>query len=370
MKNKIIVVGDIASDNLGDPLLVQNFASLLTQQGADVVTWDINNKDYTISAKSNVAEATQKSSSIKKSIHQMVPKFAEEFFYYKKAKVDWDSLNNRLMQKDIDKIIFAGGQMLMSYYAHQIVDIVNIAEKHDVPVYFNAMGVGTLKNKIIKRDLKCALKRPIVKSLTVRDNVSFIESMLGEPVTQCIDSVAMANYVYEGSTQERLVGIGVIYRVGKEKEIKDQLKIVIEEVESAGFEWEFFSNGGIDDYSFGISILNELGYSSDKMAERPTTSLELIKLVTKYQRIVSYRLHSHIIAYAYGIPSFGFAWDKKVMEFFNLIEMPTRVASLSGTEDLTKKIANIGDWSIDGNRKSQLIEHAMVYIKIFSEGND
>ena len=59
-----------------------------------------------------------------------------------------------------------------------------------------------------------------------------------------------------------------------------------------------------------------MNYNLNKIHKRPETPIQLLNTVTNYKKIISFRLHSHIIASSYGIPAFGFEWDTKVKEYF------------------------------------------------------
>lgn len=361
---KIVIIGDTESDNLGDPLLVYNF-EMIIKKNAEVSTkvWDINNYSKKSNIITNSSEEILEKNTFKKYIHRLVPMTFDEYFYYRKNKINWLNFEDYLKKEKIDKIIFAGGQMFMSYYAHQIIDIIKIADKLNIEVFFNAIGVGSLKIFYIRKQLSYYLNKSIVKSVTVRDHITDITEICKKPVKLLVDSVAMSNLTFESGIKTDKVGIGVIYRSGKEKEINNQLSNVIKGLENANKDWEFFSNGSIEDFEFGIKILTELGFSEEKMASRPLTSEELIQTITQYSQIISYRLHSHIIAFAFSIPSFGLAWDEKVVDFFNLINQSNLVIDFSEDDKILSNIKNIDNWKVDAKKKAELISNAQGYIK-------
>ena len=118
------------------------------------------------------------------------------------------------------------------------------------------------------------------------------------------------------------IGIGVI---GLPQYYELQKKIVKHYMESEQ-KWKMFVNGSINDYNTGCSILNELGIHPDEfdnyIYERPRDAKELVKCVTSFDKVISFRMHSQIIASAYGIPSYGFAWDNKVRELYCKLGLP------------------------------------------------
>lgn len=361
MTKKIVVVGDIQSENIGDPLLVANYVSILRAEGAEVYEWDINN--YSGSQNSSVEQKISSARSVKKLIHRYTPKMLEEWYYFLRTTIDWSDFEQRLKSKKIDAVVFAGGQMFMSYYVRQITDIVKISRKFGVPVYFNAIGVGNLDNPMIKRELSKALDSEAVKKITVRDELDTIQKLTKKDVTLVIDSVSLANMVYRRNKSTVQAGIGVIYRHGFENLIKTQIQNVVQALENQNIEWKFFSNGDQDDYLFGLRILEDMGYSEQRMVPRPASPEELINTVTGFDRIIAYRLHAHIIAYAFNIPSFGLAWNHKVFDFLKVINHSERVVPLNKTVDVQSKLKNIMAWNVDEDKKRELTQRALKDIK-------
>lgn len=62
--------------------------------------------------------------------------------------------------------------------------------------------------------------------------------------------------------------------------------------------------------------MNNINRDNVSAAPLPDNGSQLVKQIASYSKIVSFRLHSHIIAYSCKIPSFGFIWDDKVKDFF------------------------------------------------------
>lgn len=354
---KIIVIGDLESNNIGDPLLVDNFSKILERQGVEVTKWDINN--FVKNEPIIVGQSHGTLQRIKKAVHSFVPKGVEEWYYYTSTNEDWESLRRYMNQNKIDRLVFAGGQMFMSYYVKQISSIVKIADDYKVPVFFNAIGVGNLKNYLIRHNLKRALNKNIVKGISIRDSSALMEKILHRKVKIHIDSVAMSNFVYTENPTKVDVGIGVIYRENQQELIKSQLIFIINTLNRQGKEWRLFSNGDVNDYKFGLAILKEMGYDSKKMTKRPLNPKELIYTVTGFKKVIAYRLHAHIISYAFNIPSYGLTWDKKVMEFFTLINHPERVTGLNDLSYLESSLKSLQEWKIDSTRKEKLISEAM-----------
>ena len=67
------------------------------------------------------------------------------------------------------------------------------------------------------------------------------------------------------------------------------------------------------------------------MQKRPTIPEELIANISEFKSLISFRLHSHIIASACGIPSIAIIWDKKVEEFFKKINLEKRCKTINSS---------------------------------------
>ena len=48
-----------------------------------------------------------------------------------------------------------------------------------------------------------------------------------------------------------------------------------------------------------------------------------MQAVTKFNYIISFRMHSQIVAASFGIPCYGFAWDDKVCDFYFKLGFPS-----------------------------------------------
>ncbi|HFI0063786.1 TPA: hypothetical protein ACGORR_002024, partial [Streptococcus suis] len=71
---------------------------------------------------------------------------------------------------------------------------------------------------------------------------------------------------------------------------------------------------------------------------------ELVQTISKFNRIISFRLHSHIISRALSIPSIALIWDNKVEEFFDFIGMKGNCFNFEldeSIDEITHKIDSI-----------------------------
>lgn len=74
----------------------------------------------------------------------------------------------------------------------------------------------------------------------------------------------------------------------------------------------------------------------------------LVKTISRFQSIISFRLHSHIIAASLGIPSVAVVWDDKVRGFFGKIGHPERCCTLlDGPEKILNKLEKARQQGVD-----------------------
>ena len=167
---------------------------------------------------------------------------------------------------------------------------------------------------------------PKVDSISVRDSYEKVQKLIDDPakLNETFDAAINCSRFYPASPQQNIdFGIGCI---SSESSMKDVLEI-IQNISRKGYKWKLFTNGNINDYNAARKILTELGLSDNIDAylfERPTRPAELIQHITSFRYIISFRLHSLIIASSFGIPSAGIVWDNKIIEFYKKIGFENR----------------------------------------------
>jgi polysaccharide pyruvyl transferase WcaK-like protein len=90
-------------------------------------------------------------------------------------------------------------------------------------------------------------------------------------------------------------------------------------------EVEIFTNGNLSDEAFTktlAAIAGSMHITRFSRAKRPTRPVELARQVSRYCGIFALRLHTHLLAAAYGIPTVGLEWDAKVRSFFSDLGRP------------------------------------------------
>ena len=318
---KVLIVGEVFSTNLGDGIIC-GVVEKLFKNDYDVQILDLSGKQ---NYEKNLCITNF---SIYKEVLKKVKHFImDKLVNYKiinnskhiqKVKNDlYELFINKYKKFKPDYIVFAGGQLFMDYFCEQINLIFEFAEKENVPVIFNACGIGAVSNKsrnILKRIINS--KNTVYVSL--RDGYEKMKELdMCNKVTKTYDTAILTNKFYSDSSCKKIkIGLGIMYV--KNMSLKKQISFwskILNFCEENNIEWEAFSNGSVDDQSFIEYLLNLNNISLDKAHKRPSCPEELISTITSYSKIISMRMHSLIIAYSYNIPFVGLVWDEKVRKF-------------------------------------------------------
>lgn len=245
-----------------------------------------------------------------------------------------------------DLIIFAGGGIIKYKYEHfhvYIPSILECAEKNNIPVYFNGVGIeGYDNNNENCQRLKIALNYSCVKGISVRDDLDTLRTKYLESsdIMTCkvTDPAIFTNEVYgiSKNVTSNTIGIGIARsKIFADNEIPEidkdtqllMLASLIKNIEDMGYKWKLFVNGLDSDYKFALEVLSYIGKeaeSKEYLAPRPIESRELVETIASFKAIVAYRMHANIIAYSLGIPSIGLVWNDKLKFWGERIGYPER----------------------------------------------
>ncbi|CUO14535.1 polysaccharide pyruvyl transferase CsaB [Turicibacter sanguinis] len=346
----VLLIGERYSNNLGDGVIYDVVETMVGNIFEDikVICIDISgNNKYALNTNIN-----KKTKIRNKYIHSKLSVIKRSLF-----------LEKNLNQLDFDKIdlaIFVGGQLFSEYFSRQIYIIAKKLNKYNIPVLYNSCGIGV--NKKNKKYLEKALCFNNVKAISLRDNYEyFINNYKYNGI--CVESMdpvfELSKFYPKKNKLSNKIGIGLMepnaYLHNNISLSRDRyfelIDNIIRNIEKNDKDWELFCNGNTDDYKFIIEFCNQKGYSLEKIAKRPVVPDELIDTIINYKKIVSFRLHSHIIASSYDIPILGFEWDKKVYEYF------CKINNQDFCLELNENIFDILDKKVDEFLKVDVINN-------------
>jgi polysaccharide pyruvyl transferase WcaK-like protein len=339
---KILLLGEYYSDNLGDGIICECVEYLLRQKFKD---YDILKSD--LSGRSNYPSFDQNSldrSSIKSAPYKRIlvnvgkrllksNTFLWE--YYANGRVGKRKVINKVCNEDYSVAVFAGGQIFMDYFGIPVYRYVNLLARKNIPVVFNACGFGEIKSNLMLRLFKSALNKKNVYKISMRDSVKRIEKLLTnqnkEKLVKSYDVGLWAKDVYgiDVNNKTDIIGIGVISTPKTSHLVYDQIRNIIVELNARKLKWQLFCNGSINDFKMAIRIASSLDYDSTVVASRPQSPRELVELISSFKSIISFRLHSHIIAASLNTPSIALSWDNKLDQFFESIGFSNRCVNIN-----------------------------------------
>lgn len=332
-KKKILVIGEHFSENLGDGVICQSVEFLINQffPDSELILSDLSGRLYFMNAyKGHEKFSVRSKYLISKWTHRALSK--NTFLYALYVHGRWNRAANIKEKSDqeYDLAIFAGGQMFMDYFSLPIHRHMKYLVKHNTPTIFNACGMGRVNSTLLQKRLQQALSHENINSISARDHVNQINEKLLNTDIQATQSHDCALWTKEAfniqKKESNVIGLGVISLSNKkDKKVVKLYTDIITELNNKGDEWELFGNGSFDDHELALKIAHSLGYDESVIAKRPLNPTELVQTIANYRSIISFRLHSHIIAVSLDIPTIAITWDNKVDFFFENIERPDRV---------------------------------------------
>lgn len=260
----------------------------------------------------------------------------------------------KILSDDIDGVIVMGAGTLKYdirlNFAPYYSLLVSVAEKREIPVYINCIGVESKYNQFDSRCLEFveALNNKAVKMITTRDDLVELNKYINnkEIVTDKISDIgtwASETYGIKKDDNSETVGFGVINperfrefgRLEIYKQYEEYCIEMIEYFKANQIKWKIFNNGDVGDYKFAEKICKKLGEPIENRVVTPTNPKELVNIISGFYGIITSRLHSCIVAYSLNIPFIAISWNNKLQYFGKEIGLPKRII---GEEEFDKKI--------------------------------
>lgn len=334
---KILLIGEVYSENLGDGIICETVASLIKNAypNSEIIMGDL-------SGKSGYEQNTVKQKN--KKLHHLF-KFNRHFpaplEYPMYLILNQDKAKKKhikeICNNDYDFAIFAGGQILFNHFVIPISRYVKQLKKKNIPVIFHSCGVGTINGKKLKKKLKKALTRKNISYISIRDDIETVKNVYlpknHQEIYKTFDTALWSAPEYYIQKQESsIIGLGIMFVPRQEKNLIHFWKQIIHHLNQEKMQWQLFCNGDKADYKLAEQIIaaikkDEPLHVNNPLAERPTKGKELVQQIAQYKSIISFRLHSHIVAASLGVPSIALDWDKKLTFFFESIHYPERVST-------------------------------------------
>lgn len=325
---KILLVGEFYSENLGDPLLCQTVEQVIRERfpQAQIIPFDMSGK---ISATEYYQPKTDpKMDALTKFV-------CGRYLYYRRAAICraydrdkerclrvWYRLKELRKQHRFDLVIFAGGSLIMDYFAGVVNLILRQFAFSRTKILFHACGMSTLDedSEYLFRQVLGSEK---VCSISLRDSYGRFHELFNTNarVMKTYDTALCCSRYYQPVPAPRIqLGIGLIDRC------YDRQIALLRQLLESDVQWKAFTNGSPYDQDYARQLLLDVGVPAEKIREyllpRPETTDQLIQMVTGFSGIIAFRMHSQIIAASFGVPSFGLVWDDKILAFYEKLGYP------------------------------------------------
>lgn len=236
--------------------------------------------------------------------------------------------------KDSDLVVVVGGGIVKwsyQFFYAELTALLNAAEKLNVPVVFNAVGVEGYSESDPKcQMLKKAMQLPALIHVSTRDDLEtliegYYDGNPKRPVSRVSDPAVWVSDAYgirkkDGDT----IGIGIARdRIFvdngidfKPSELQELYEGIIRKLAGDGCDVEVFTNGLPADNDFADRVCGALAEEGYDISRRyPKDTHDLVDMISNYKAIVATRLHSCIIAYSLDVPAVGLVWNDKLSLF-------------------------------------------------------
>lgn len=379
---QIIVIGERYSTNLGDGVICQCVEKLVNKyKGKEdrVVCWDLScrkayGEKYEMREKfwqriyRRVCSKVLFCKPIKTHIQKRMGTKLYMYWswYYERINV----VKQICKDTKADLVIFAGGELFKDYFLFYIEKYVKLFSRQKAKIWFNACGCDKKNTRVILKRFERVLKNKNVQRTTTRSSFNtckelFVDSdyiFKPDPVICCAD-------FFEGSSEKNGIGLSIMSLEGINDNKEHLLKFwgeIIQTLRRDNKKFKLFCNGSEEDYVFSKEVLEYTNLSAEYLLPKPYTPEELVKTITSFEKICSFRMHSLIIAYGFGIPFVGLGWDDKLYDFAEYINAEKQVCDWRSTK-IADMLAQMDNYCIDGERfnelKSLVYDEFKTYVK-------
>lgn len=367
---KIAVIGLYYASNLGDAVICDCVAAWLEKAypAAQIEVIDIEgNKDLPVQETISALTRERRKWNLRRDQWLTKSGISDRIYYWSAAAIASRlSFYDEVGRRGYDAAVFAGGQLFMDWLSLGVCELLKRFEKARVPVFFNACGVGSSFSKQIRECLARQLNSENIKLVSTRDDADTMEKRYfcgRKCVTPTYDPALWTKETYGQEHKEcSVVGLGVMYsdHAGQHR-ITNFWLDVIRNLDLRNIEWKMFCNGSLEDYEYGCHVLKKAGRNPEgsilKCAASPR---ELTAQIAGFRSIISFRLHSHIIAASLGIPGIAVVWDDKLRFFYSRLGHPERCATI---EVSGKQIMSMLERAEAEGVNSEMIEKQKKYAK-------
>lgn len=339
---RVLVLGVYYANNLGDAVICDCVAARLQERfpAAEIAVKDIKAR-FVFPELQQLSMNQMERSRKRAKLRHFVTQYGGWDKERKHEEIRLDGSKDyiaELCRSEWDLVIFAGGQIFQDGFSLFVDDFVRQLDGRGIPVLFNACGTGPSWSAYVRSRLAAALQASCVHLISTRDNARLIKQCYlqgsDKQVIQVSDPALWCAQVYQAERNQTsdVIGLGVMYATSVNVRVETRFWTkLIQLLETHGLKWQFFVNGNDEDIVYAQYVLAQLslqGELSHNLAPVPRTPRELVSTVAQYKSIISFRLHSHVIANSLGIPGIAILWDEKLQIFYQKLGYPERCKTI------------------------------------------
>lgn len=342
---RIVIAGEIFSQNLGDGIIYECLRFLFQRQlpRVEIIPLDISGRSVWVEPTKKQTLRLIAQSRIRNNapaVHSLLNLVHLHRLYNKHLHKEWSSII-----QDADLIVIGGGKLLMDNhldFPFKLSHIAHLANQFSKPVHFISCGVGEKWSDAARRMLNSALTD--ARTITLRDRTSQSNLYKNFPTVSSsvsFDPAIWASEVYPcQSTQfDNVIGLGLINSADvnlylspdqqlSEQSLTDIFCTIIDGLIQNGLGCELFTNGSASDASFSNNLAAKLKnrhYPHVQFAPHPGRPSQLADLISRYAGVIACRLHANLVALSSQKPTQGLAWDNKIGALYEQIGRPQYV---------------------------------------------
>lgn len=345
-KKRVVVAGEIFSSNLGDYAIFDSLNSILISKGIEVIPLDISfRKDFIeiLPVQTSKVSLSKKSWKIlfpkkikhNRFIQHLITRLMWYFSIKSKSYQYWDELI-----KYSDGVIIGGGQLITdnnSFFSPKINQIVGIAHKYNKPFAILGCGIGENLGIQAKKNYKEIFSKAAFISLrdekSKRKVNSFIDKDIAVNVNPDLAFALDKQKLIQKPADKKLICGFNIMPFSLFKEFDSSLKD-IDEAQYLNFwkklaegaikaEMQIFimTNGNLQDYEQAKIIYEMLLENNIEatLLDRTIQPSTLYEQISKIDCLIAMRMHSGIIAKAFGKKVAVLVWDQKIPDVWSVV---------------------------------------------------
>lgn len=376
LRNNIVLIGLIYDENLGDNAIYNSTVSIIEP----LINSKIELRAIDLYGRVKIDDSTLKNSVVLK-LYQKIrykigcPENTEQTIVRKVL----NECNRKIDSKTM-AVIFVGGGLIK--FNHQIISapmisVIEYCDNHRIPVMLSGVGVEGYDNSKQCQDLKKALNRKCVKSITTRDDIELLNNcyidrkeihtaLVADP------ALSISKYYDSNISRNKVIGFGIGRKglftdyggLNTDAQIESFWQELYNKFVENGYSVELFTNGFPADQEFANRISQITGA---KLLDRPCNLKQLIDVITSFEGVIVTRLHSSIISFSYSIPCIGLVWNNKQSMFGKNINRPAAFVSSKelNADDVFEKY--IFEKENDFSVSSEYLYSTQVELKLFLE---